>query len=60
MMSVNASRNSLGDVARAEGATVLRIETSPLIEATGRLGPGLERRGFQPRGNGSMWWEGAL
>jgi RHS repeat-associated protein len=60
MVSVNASRNSLKGVARAEGAGVLRIETSPLIEESGRLGPGLARRGFQPRGNGSMWWEGEL
>lgn len=51
---------SLRATAAAEGATALRIETTPIIESTGRLLKVLEKMGFQQRANGSMFFEGAL
>lgn len=54
------ARGSLGNAAREAGASTLRIETSPIIEASGRLERGLTRAGFEARANGTMWWEGAL
>ncbi|MEZ4263992.1 MAG: hypothetical protein R3B36_33170 [Polyangiaceae bacterium] len=53
-------RNGLAKTARAHGAQTLRIETSRIIEETGRLQPILERAGFELRSNGTMWWERAL
>lgn len=54
------ARNSLKTVARTEGATALRIETSSVIEKTGRLREILGRAGFGSRPNGTMWWEGGI
>jgi hypothetical protein len=51
---------SLKDTARAEGATVLRVETTRIIEPTGRLRVILERLGFAARRNGTMYFEGGL
>jgi hypothetical protein len=54
------ARRSLGLVAKEEGATMLRIETSPIIEETGRLRDILQKAGFGERPNGTMWWQGEL
>ena len=48
---------ALKATARAEGATTLRIQTSRIVEATGRLGPVLERMGFQSYGQGRFFLE---
>jgi len=58
--SLLGARNSLSAAARADGATTLRIETSPVIEKTTTLRKGLLRKGFAERPNGTMWWEGGL
>jgi hypothetical protein len=52
------ARKALGTAAKAEGASTLRIETSRVIEGSGRLAPILERAGFRVRPNGTMFWEG--
>jgi RHS repeat-associated protein len=54
------ARAALARAARAEGANVLRIETSRIIEQSGKLGPILQRAGFASRANGTMWWETAI
>ncbi|AUX38810.1 uncharacterized protein SOCE26_001880 [Sorangium cellulosum] len=54
------ARKALGAAAKEEGASILQIETSRVIEETGRLAPILERAGFGVRPNGTMFWEGAL
>ena len=58
--SLLGARGSLRAAARQEGATMLRIETSRIIEDTGRLQQVLLRAGFQQRSNGTMWWQGNL
>jgi RHS repeat-associated protein len=50
----------LKDLARAQGATSMRIETSYIIEMTGGLDRLLVRLGFQARNNGTMFLESAL
>jgi hypothetical protein len=50
----------LKEAAKAEGATSLRIETSPIIESSGRLRTILGKQGFQSRPNGTMFYEGGL
>ncbi|XYI04238.1 RHS repeat domain-containing protein [Sorangium sp. So ce1128] len=50
----------LQDAARAEGATSIRVETTPVIEQTGRLTKILSKLGFQSRPNGTMFYEGGL
>jgi hypothetical protein len=59
-LGVARARGALANVAKSDGAISLRIETSRIIEPSGRLGPLLERFGFQQRPNGTMWWEGGL
>ena len=54
------ARKSLNEVAKAEGASSLRIETSPIIEETGRLRGILLKKGFQERSNATMYWEGKV
>jgi hypothetical protein len=54
------ARTSLVNAARAEGASKLRIETTPVIEITGRLRRILLGRGFEERPNATMFWEGAV
>ncbi|XYH97990.1 RHS repeat-associated core domain-containing protein [Sorangium sp. So ce1128] len=54
------ARKALVAAAKGEGASVLRIETSRVIEETGRLAPILEKAGFGVRPNGTMFWEGTL
>ena len=54
------ARSALRKAAGAEQATVLRIETSPVIEQTGRLADILRRAGFGARPNGTAWWEGPV
>ncbi len=51
---------ALKNAARAEGATGLRIETTRIIEPTGRLQPLLKALGFQLRTNGTMFFEGPI
>jgi RHS repeat-associated protein len=51
------ARGALSKLAQGEGATTLRIETSRIIEPSGRLAPLLQRFGFQMRTNGTMWME---
>jgi RHS repeat-associated protein len=53
-------RTNLANAARAAGADTLRIETSPIIEETGRLADVLEKVGFEFRANGTAWWEAAI
>jgi RHS repeat-associated protein len=52
--------SKLQKAARAEGATSIRVETSPVIEMTGKLQRILSKLGFQSRPNGTMFYEGGL
>ena len=54
------AKQALMNAAKNAGAKTLRIETSPIIESSGRLGKALGRRGFQARSNGTMFWEGPV
>jgi hypothetical protein len=51
------AKNNLKSLARSEGAGSLRIETTRVIEESGRLERVLQRAGFQTRPNGTMWFE---
>jgi hypothetical protein len=48
------------DIARAEGATSIRIQTSRVVETTGVLRRWLASRGFQAMEDGAMRYEGPL
>jgi RHS repeat-associated protein len=52
--------DKLKEAARAEGATSLRIETTPVIEETGFLRKFLTRSGFASRTNGTMFFTSDL
>jgi RHS repeat-associated protein len=56
------ARESLAEAAREAGATSLRIETTPIIEESGRLLRILSnpRSGFTVRGNLTAFWEGSI
>ncbi len=50
----------LHPAARTEGATSIRVETTPVIEHTGRRMRVLSKLGFRSRPNGTMFYEGQL
>jgi RHS repeat-associated protein len=54
------ARKTLKIAAREAGARTLRIESTRVIELTGRLLKIMEKAGFQARPDGTMWWEGSL
>lgn len=51
---------AMKDGARGMGASTLRIETTRIVESTGRLSRILDRMGFGIRRNGSRFFETSL